>query len=139
MTDDQRAIASSPGLVDGDVIRILLDLQGQVARVEGAQIIIAKQNAELQGGQRDASESRRRLHDKLDQVTAEARAAATKADAAATAIDQLKPDVAEFVRLRGNVKVGLTVIGIVLMPALGAIGWGLAEAWRWLWTHVTWR
>jgi hypothetical protein len=125
------------------IMEVLLDLQGQVSRVEGAQIVLSGQNADLRRDMRDASDSRSELHKRVNSMAlevaaahGEARSAAEKAQQAVTKLELVTPDVADFVRLR---RAGLWVMGGLGTLIVIAIGTMAKETWNFVAGHLHWR
>jgi len=121
---------------DVQVVRLLLDMQQQIARVEGTQISIVQQ-------MQSAENSRREIYRKIDDVSDKAAAAAHRAEVAVTRAEHavasstaLKPSVDDYVTMRGYVRAGLWALGLVVMPLLGLIGYGALQAWHYIAAHI---
>lgn len=117
-------------------ITLLLDMQQQIARVEGTLISVVSQ-------MQSADVSRREIHKKLDVVSDRATAAAHRAETAVTraehavaAASALKPSVDDYVTMKGYVRVGLWALGLVVMPLLGLLGYAAMQAWQYAVAHL---
>ncbi|MDB6098305.1 MAG: hypothetical protein JWN58_1008 [Gammaproteobacteria bacterium] len=132
-----------PPAIDPSVHTLLLDIVQQMGSIEGTQIGIVR---ELQ----DGTESRRRLHEKLDVVSEKAVAAAHRAEVAvtraehavtaavqaATAAAALKPSVDDYISMKGYVRVGLWALGLFVMPLVGLLGYFAVQLWQFIVAHI---
>ncbi len=121
---------------DVSVVTLLLNLSQQIARVEGAQVILV-------GQMQSADLSRREIHKKLDAVNEKASDAANRAEIAVTEAKQavsaaagMKPSVDDYVTMRGYVRVGLWALGLIIMPTIGLLGYAAVSLWHFVVAHV---
>lgn len=135
-TSEHPVPAARVGTEEISVITLLLDMQQQIARVEGTQIALV-------GQMQSADLSRREIHKKLDLVSDKATAAAHRAEIAVSRAEQavasaaaLKPNVDDYVTMRGYVRAGLWALGLVIMPLLGLLGYAAISAWHYVAAHV---
>ena len=128
---EQRTLPDNPS-----VIGLLLDLQQQIARVEGAQIVMVGQMA-------SAEESRRIIYQKIEAVSDKAVEAAHRAEVAVTqavkageATAAMKPGVDDYLMMKGYARFGLAALGLVIMPLLGVLGYFAVQLWHYIVAHV---
>lgn len=121
---------------DMTVVTLLLDMQQQIARVEGTQIGLLNQMAH-------ADTSRREIHKKLDVVGDKATAAAHRAEIAVARAEQavataavLKPSVDDYMTMKRYVRAGLWALGLVIMPLIGLLGYGAMQLWHYIVVHI---
>jgi hypothetical protein len=118
------------------IVTLLLDMQQQIARVEGTQIALVRQ-------MQNADQSRREIHRKLDTVSDKATAAAHRAELAVTRAEHavassaaLKPSVDDYVTMRGYVRTGLWALGLIVMPLIGLLGYGAMQVYQYVVAHL---
>lgn len=127
---------SVPVADDTTMFTLLLDLREQLGRIEGTQIGLITQAT-------NAETSRAALHSKLDAVSEKATAAAHRAELAVSHAEQavsaaqnMKPAVDDYVTMKGYAKAGLYALGLVVMPLLGLLGYGVVQLWNLAITHL---
>lgn len=114
---------------DLSIVTLLLDMQQQIARVEGTQIALVAQ-------MQSAEISRREIHKKIDGVASRAEIAVRKAQQAVSTAAALKPSVDDYVTMRGYVRAGLWALGLVIMPLIGLLGYGAVHLWQFVVAHI---
>lgn len=130
--------AARIGTEDVSVVTLLLDMQQQIARVEGAQIVLVKQ-------MENADASRREIHKKIDVVSANATAAVHRAEVAVSRAESavstaaaLKPGVDDYIAMRGYAVTGLWALGLFVLPVLGMLGYAAVQVWHYVAAHIDW-
>ena len=110
---------------DGQHTKLLLDVVQALGLVQGQNQLIIEEQAR-------AAEGRKEMYHKLDEVKEKI----TDFDIVAEEVKAMKPDVADYKKLRQNVAGGLIVLGGIGALIFTALGFIIKDVWSWIVTHV---
>lgn len=83
-----------------------------------------------------ASRSRVEIHDKLEKLGQEMITANNNIKIASIQIEEMKPTVADYKKLRDNINGGVVVVGGIGAVIFTAIGFIFRDIWGWAVAHV---
>lgn len=109
----------------GISVSLLLDIKESLA-------IVQTQNASITSEQIEARASRRLMHEKQDELSADLRDIST-------IVKRIEPQVADHEKLRQQLTGGAVVIVSLGAVVMLAVGFVLKDFWAWIWGHVHWK
>lgn len=108
-----------------------------LSRADIEELALLRQSVEnIEKNLEFASQSRSELHDKLEKLGQEMISANNSIKIASVQIEEMKPTVADYKKLRDNINGGVVVIGGIGAVIFTAVGFLLKDIWTWVLAHI---
>ncbi len=115
----------TPPARDDAHLSLLLDITGRLGTLEGQNNLILQEQGRAIEDRRDIAATLRIVDSRLAAL-----------DAIAEDVRHMKPQVADYVKLRQNINGGVIVLGGIGAVVFTGLGFIIKDVWTWITAHV---